>query len=364
MTVYYLFYLVFFLYSGLVYVNKRPLKNQNRRITKFGFLLIFALFACRHPYMGVDLMWGYRDGYWGSFKVLNYYNWDEILKIEHFKNYERGYIIFNKLVGSIYNEPQFFLAICALLSLLPIAIYTAERSDVPLLSVCVFVGLPIFHIFFSGLRQGIAIGITVVAMHFVERKKLIRFVLTVIAASKFHYSAMIFLIAYPLYYLRFNDVGKLFCLMLLPMIYLLKEHLFVVFSKLFKESAAVEDTGAITLFLVFVLIYAFLAVFNSRYDKRQNGLINLCYVACVCQAFGGVSNIATRVGYYFMVYMIIAIPNTMENFRTIKIRYNSYYTLIKLALIMIFVIYGLYSIKHGSWSRSYPYFYFWQFGDV
>lgn len=362
MTVYYVFYLLLFLYTEMVYINKgHAIEKQNQKVTLFGFFLIFALLACRHPYMGLDLGWGYNDGYWNSFKRLNAYSWDKILGMDSYLNYERGYIIFNKLVGTIWNEPQFFLAVCALVSLLPIAFFVAERSKKPLLSLCIFIGLPVFHIFFSGLRQGIAIGITVLATSFIEKRKPMLFALTVVVASFFHSSAIVFLVAYPLYYINFANIGRMISLLILPILFVLRGPIFAILSKIFTDNAVVEETGAGTLFIVFVLIYVFLILVNKVDDERQNGLINLCYAACICQAFGGIYNTALRVGYYFIIYMVVAIPNALEALKGSGRMYRTYQFLVELAFIVIFVVYGLNSIQNGSWSRTFPYIWFWKY---
>ncbi len=362
MATYRWLYLIIFLYAGIVYLNKSTLEEKKGNITRMSFLLIIALLALRHPYMGVDIAWGYKDGYWDSFLTINSNSWSEIFAMRAYKNYEKGFVVLNKLLGSIWNDPQFLLITCAVLSLVPIAIYTEKRSQIPLLSVCIFLGLPIFHIFYSGLRQGIAIGITVASMYFIEKKMPIRFLLTVYLATLFHSSAIIFVVAYPLYYLQLNKTARIFSLAALPGIFFLRGPLFAIFSRIFKDDATAEETGGgLILFLVFVMIYAFLSVFNKTDDKKQNGLMNLFYMACACQAFGGIYNTAMRVGYYFMVYATIAIPNTMKNFKEVKIRYNTYYSISLVALTLIFVLYGLYSVKNGSWSRTYPYFFLWEF---
>ena len=363
MAVYRWLYLIIFLYAGIVYLNKSSIEDKKSNITRVSFVLIIALLALRHPYMGYDIAWGYKDGYWDSFLVINNkFSWSELIALESFKHYEKGFLIFNKVLGSIWNEPQFLLIACAVLSLVPIAIYTEKRSEIPLLSVVVFLGLPLFHIFFSGLRQGLAIGITVASMFFVEKKRPILFLLTVYLATLFHSSAIGFVIAYPLYYLKLNKTARIFSLALLPGIFVLRGPLFAVLSRIFKDNATAEATGGgLVLFLVFVMIYAFLAALNKTDEKEQNGLINLFFMACACQAFGGIYLTAMRVGYYFMVYAIIAIPNTMKNFKEIKIRYNTYYAVSLVALTLIFVLYGLFSIRTGSWSRTYPYFFLWNF---
>ncbi len=361
MTPYYIFYTVFFIGSAFIYGNKGTYLQKNTRVGILGFSLAFLILALRHPYMGFDLGYGTYQGYLPSFYMINSFNLENVITMDKFLNYERGYILFNKIVGLIYKNEQFFLIVCAFVSLLPVAIYICKRTNITLLSVCIFVALPVFLIFYSGLRQGIAIGITAFSMYFIENKKKILFILTVLLASTFHSSSLVFLIAYPLYHIKYNDFGKLLLLFLLPIVFILRGTLFSLLSKLFKEDAMIESTGAGTLFFIFVCIYAFLVFFNDSKDKNQNGLINLCYVACICQAFSGIYSTAMRVGYYFMVYMAVAIPNTMDNFKYIKIKYNSYHTLIKFAILVVFLFYGLYAFRNGGWARSCPYIYFWQY---
>ncbi|MBQ2932175.1 MAG: EpsG family protein [Clostridia bacterium] len=367
MTVYYWFYSIVTSLAVLIYVRKKDVDKQRKKVCIVSFFMLFLLFALRHPYMGVDLGWGYSVGYLKSFEKIGQISFLEIFRMKNYLNYEKGYIIFNKIISLISKNQQFFIGSCAFVSLLPIAIYTYKRSMMPLLSLFVFMGLPVFLIFFSGLRQSIAIGITVASMFFVEKKKPIPFILTVILAATFHKSALIFLIAYPLYHTRFSNICKILLLSFVPVVFVFRDLLFNLLSKLFRENAQIGSTGAFLLFLVFVLIYVFLIIFNDYCDKnnidneRQNGLTNLCYLACIVQIFGGIYDIAMRVGYYFMIYMIIAIPNTIENFRHIRVKYNSYYTIVRIVIMVLFVGYGLYAIYDDSWARTNPYIFFWQF---
>lgn len=362
MKIYYLFYTILLIYSFSISQNNRiEQKKQNRNVCILGFGMLFVLLALRHTSMGIDLYKRNSDsGYLPSFKELNTYTWKKVLMLKEYINYEKGYIIFNKLIGSIYNHEQFFLGACAFVSFLPIAVYIYKRSKIPLLSICVFVGLPVFLMYFSGIRQCIAIGLTVVSMFFIEKKLKIPFILTVLLAAQFHYTSIIFLVAYPLYYVRLQTLTKLIFVTLLPIIFIIRRPLFSVLSKLFKDDAETAATGAGTLFIVFCLIYLFLIFFNDSEDRKQNGLINLCYVACVCQAFSGIYQLAMRVGYYFMIYMIISIPNTISNMKDKGVSEKREYILSYMILLFFFVIYGLSAISKSTWAMANPYYFFWQ----
>ena len=95
---------------------------------------------------------------------------------------------------------------------------------------------------------------------------------------------------------------------------------------------------------------------NMEKDETQNGVINLFYIACVCQAFGGVNQLAMRVGFYFMPYLAIALPNTVNLKKGNKREFQTNYIVILLA----FVVYGLYAIRYSTWEMAYPYYFFWE----
>lgn len=357
MLVYYMIYLFLFLADTLcVMVFKNDKEKQKKMYCFIAFMLIFLLFALRHQSMGIDLgYFGHKMGYLSSFDELNTYSWKEIFEMESWLNYEKGYIVLNKLIGSIYNNRQFFLGAIAFISLVPVFLYIRKKSTLPFLSVVIYMGLPVFMMQFSGLRQNIAIAITVFSMRYVEEKKIIPFILAIWIATFFHKTAIIFLVAYPMYYIRLNDLWKLLCTLFIPFVYFLRQPLFEILSRLFKEEAAVKDTGALTLFLVFIAVYIYLIFFNKKSDKNQNGMINLFYLACLCQAFGGVYDTAMRVGYYFMPYLAIAIPNTITKNKD-RQEYQTNYILVLLA----FVAYGLYAIRTSTWEMAYPYYFFWE----
>ena len=355
MIPYYVVYFTLIIAASYLESTGLEQRKKDKDFCVIAFFLVFAILALRSQNMGIDLSErGEKIGYLGSFDKLNNLSWHQIIRLKSFLNYERGYIIFNKFVGTIYNNKQFFLAVCAGISVFPVIWYIYRNSQVPLISVIIFLGMPVFMIFFSGVRQAIAIGITIFSMKFVEEKKLIKFIITVWFASLFHYSAILFLIAYPIYYLKLKPSRELLYVLLIPGVYILRVPLFTVLSKLLKDSAEVSTTGAFTLFAVFCAIYIFLLTYNDNTDEKQNGMINMFYIACICQAFGGVHQLALRVGYYFMVYAMIAIPNTLAEIKDLTSR-RTVHTII----FSVFVVYGLYMLANSTWAMTNPYIFFW-----
>lgn len=363
MTIYYILYAIMTVAALIVQYVSKDLKYRSRVICSFGFILVFLILALRHWSMGVDLgYYAIEDvGYVPSFRKLNEYSWGEILKMKEYLNYERGYIIFNKLVGSINSDKQFFLGTCAFINISVVALYIHKKSNLPFLSWIIFLGLPVFLMFFSGLRQSVAISVTMLSMHWVEKKKPIPFILTVLLAWLFHKSAILFLIAYPMYYVKLTDLQKFIFALMIPVVFVLKVPLFSVLSKLLKDNVETESTGAGMLFVIFSAIYIALLLLNNYHNKKQNELINLFYIACICQAFSGLYSIAIRVGYYFMIYLAIALPNTIYEFQFGNGRKGrNEFVISYMVIFAAFLLFGIYSIENATWARTNPYVFFWE----
>lgn len=356
MTTYFVLYLLIGFMGFLSYIAQNRFSNMKKALGWICFILVFAVLALRHQSMGIDLGYysRYHTGYLDSFDVLGSASWSQVLATKSYLNYEYGYILLNKLVGSIWKERQFFLAVCALLSLYPIAKTAVEKSESPILSCIIYLALPVFEILYSGLRQGIAIGICFWATQYIQKKKPFRFLLLVLLACMFHKSTFVFLIAYPVYHLRLNRPLRLASILLIPLVFLFRVQLFSVLSLLFRRDAPLDHNGAVNLLILFAGIYGICSLFVSEEDTQQNGYLNLFFVCCIAQVFGNIYSTALRVGYYFIPYAILLIPGVVAQMEP-RLR-----VVAKIAVVVFFVVFGLSKIYGSTWSLAYPYYWFWQ----
>ena len=328
-----------------------------------------VIIGLRHPTMGVDLHYGFDNGYLGMYQVIGESSWETVLN-KFFLNYERGYAIFNKLLYFFSEDSQFLLFVCAAIAMAAIMWLIYKYSKTPLLSIIIYLALPVFLINFSGLRQGIAVAITMYAFRYIKEKKLIPFVIAVLIANSFHSSAIVFLAAYPIYYIKTQkSVVKLGSVLILPFIYIFRVPLFNMMAKLIGEDDTAFSTNAFMLFLFFTLIYIFCLFFEDKENREQIGCRNLFYVACICQIFSGVSHVAMRVGYYFMVYLVllfpeIIVPKVNEKIERIDDRINrreyNNSVIIYVAVFVFFLCWGIYSISASTWAETNPHYFFWQ----
>ena len=320
-------------------------------------LLLIVVIGLRHPSMGVDLMYGESHGYLGSFDKLAQKSWGEVFTIDKFMNYEWGYIVFNKLVSTIWNNQQFFLFICACFSIIPFFIVIYKQSDSAFLSTIILAGLPGFLMIFSGLRQAIAMGLCFLAIYFIQEKKPVKFIITVLISCLFHSSSWIFLFAYPMYNVKISKTGRFWSLGILALIFILRGPLFIIFSNLFKEEANISTSdGGFTLLIFFIAIYILCFALQNEKNDEQNGLLNLFFFACCCQCFASVYDTAMRVGFYFMVALILLLPNIVNKGRF----QDKEKTVAYVFIAVIFVAFGIFNILTTPWAEAYPYYFFWE----
>lgn len=357
MTIYYFMYA--FLIVGAVFYSLSKGGMAKRNYCIFAFVLIFLMLAFRHPSMGRDLQYGKAEGYLGMFEIIGKSSWDKVLHYE-FLNYERGYIVFCKLFSFISMEQQTLLIACAFISISAVSYLVYKYSENPMLSFLIYLGLPVFLMNYSGMRQVLAISVTTISYVFIKNRKLIFFIAAVLLAATFHRSAIFFIIAYPIYYLKAMGKMRWLTVGLLPIVYLLRDPLFRVLSRIFKDDAVPDNNSAVTLFIVFSAVYIFTTVYSDKNNIHNEGLMNLFWLACVCQAFGGIYATAMRVGYYFMVYLILLLPESLMYIKENINDNNKTYTVSTIAIYAAFIIYGLYSLYSASWAMSNPYHFFWQ----
>lgn len=353
MTTYYILYLSY----GCFYIlfSKVVLFNDGRKIRAWLYgSILFLLIAFRHPSMGIDLGYG-GIGYLSDFQFLSSLSFSEICKLGHYIHYEPGYIWFNWTLGLLFgSDYQVLLIACAFISLVPIA-YLFYKESVSLeLSYIIYISLQSFLICFSGLRQGMAVGICALSYFFILRHKPVKFACTVFAASLIHSSAILFFIAYPAYYIRIPKKYRWQTLLLVFFVFVFKYPLFAIFSKLLKAHAIATEASGGTFFVVFCFVYLFCFLFAED-NEKNNGLLNLTLLACLCLAFTEIYSTAMRASYCFLNITPLILPIAIRH-----IHNENFKLVCQIIVILAFALLGLNALSSSSWSGSNPYLFFWE----
>lgn len=332
------------------------LKRKNIAILLF-FAFYLTLLMLRREDVGADTV-----GYIRHFQNSQWYSLSDYLKIR--KN-EQGFYALLRIIAYIFPNERFMLCVLAVAYVLPIAIFYYKHSENQLLSIALFLILPIFPLCFSGLRQSFAIALTVISYYFVKNKKPIPFVLIIFAATLFHQSAILALLLYPIYHIKLKRVMLWWIIPLLVFVYVNNARLYLIATSLlgsdYNDSyGSVKETGAYMMIVLFVLFlaYSYILVDEKEADEDMLGLRNILILITALQFFSMSNPIAMRVNYYFVVFLPIIMPKMLS--ATSK-RFKLVSTIASFVMVAYFIYYFFRRAYFGEDILcTFPYYAFWQ----
>lgn len=157
--------LPYFALIGLpVLLSLIPYNDNNKVFNKRFPLLVFFVFfivmlSLRSVHCGIDLT-TYKYKFMHS---------DSINFVSLITSREFGFRLLMFVCKIATNNFQFFLFVCAILSVGPIAFVYLRNTKRNILTIALFVGIAPFSLFFSGLRQSISLGIGALCYYFCEK---------------------------------------------------------------------------------------------------------------------------------------------------------------------------------------------------
>lgn len=350
-------FVVLFLYMYIVYICTYNYATP-KKLTCIVFCMLGAwlVMSLRSPWCGVDLYRGFGEiSYYWVFENVQYIKWLDVPNLQYVTSQELGWIYFNKIVSLIYTNFQFFLAITAFVILGTIGYVIYKYSSNVYLSCLVFCTFGLYHFFFSGLRQGVAVSLSFLSYYFLDRKKYLCYIVLVLLATTFHSSALVFFIAYPLSKIEISPkkgllfLGGLFCT-----IPFLSTIINFTTSLLFsgKYQHYENEGGAITMFLIYALLYILSLCVDANRVVKIRGFI---LFAVLGQSLGIISSTSmTRIAFYFSVFFVLLIPELVYKF--FGKQFNSFGTFL---VSLLFVLFFYITTKDG-YLDVIPYYFFWE----
>lgn len=336
-------YLVFGLLviaSFLFDIVSQKRDNMYRAVFLGIIMLFFYLSVCR---------WGVGPD-WLSY-LQHFQQIDSRGDIKDFieKNFEPGYNLFTTINKQIvpYYTFQLFVIASIIYILVPITIL--KYSKYPILSLLVWYSMVIAYIF--PVRQNIAAVIIFFSVRYIIERRKILFLLFVAIAASFHYSALIFLPAYFVFY-RYVSCKQMMVLLLLAVcisfvsIYIIQSLLPFLENGMIGEKISkyleIADThtggsayskhamlvrGIINRsFLIFIII---LLNRYRRHNTLLNGWCNVTVLAFILFSFTlPVSVPLARVTMYYDLLQIFLIPYLFYLNFTRRSKYLIYFVLV------------------------------------
>lgn len=350
---YYLLILVI-MFQGILLASG---KNTGKKIFfVLCFIELFFIAGFRGWHIGTD-----TPNYIQAF-ILSI-NYPELMK----SHMEMGYLLFNRFLGSISNNPQILLIVTSLFFMWAWLRTFYKYSVSFFFSVLLFVILE-FTTTLSMIRQEIAICMVLIALPFVIKRQLLPFLLVCCIAACFHTSAIITIALYFIYPLPLKT--KYFYAAVLSSIVLFMftaPILSQVVGLIGRYGGYANErlllNGAKTAAILKTLVQFVITVFcwisyrcftpklNSIYSPINVSFLLWCNILAVCVQFISIRVIGLdRLALYFSCFNFISIPLCVRVYQP-KIR-----LILMVSLVVCFILYkSIIFLYRPEWNAIFPF---------
>lgn len=294
--------------------------------------------------------------------------------------YEIGYLLLNKVGGVITENPQIILVITSVITMIGFSCFFYRYSKLPWLSVFLFYTLGYYGGVLNTIRHSVALVLILLAFHYIIEKKLFKFILAVLVAFLFHRTAILFIIAWPITKIRYNYktvaiavITTIGLYISFPYILQLAIRVFPTYSYYAGSAYLDGEVRLASLFNFFVglcvILYGVLLKYHktdkiivhsnkNNMDKKlsEGNVYSILISLGVCITVVSFNfNLLDRVGYFFMMFTCVYIPNTVHQIKDKHLR-----VLNIMIIVMLFAVYyTTILIFRPEWNQIYPYEFFW-----
>ena len=283
--------------------------------------MMFVMLALRKPFSDVTV---YRNFY----ESLKSVSFSEMMRDFHFikvssiTGVEWGYSFICWLFAGIGFHFQVFLVLESAFCVFCIYHFIDRNSVNFPMSIALIIGLGLFDYLFIIIRQTMAFGFLLLAFEQIKKRNIPLFTVLVAVAVMMHRTALLFVVVFPLSYLRVTrvSVAVFSCasLLIIP-VYPLFEKLFIrkAFSIMFKDGY-LSDSGFEfkMLILIIAAIIVFLMVFSKpkeEQDVRERSAFWAFMLSLPLQVTACYVPILARVStLMYLPFAAVVIPNFME----------------------------------------------------
>lgn len=333
-------------------------RSRNRIVINAFFFLWLLLLLLRKETVGVDIH-NYSIMFRSAVKTPYAKIFSYIVTFEH----EFGFYFLSKLLSVFTRDFRILLTVVSLISLIPVwRLYQQNVTEHPFLTVALILNIGIFSIYFSCLRQVIAISFVLPAFRYTKERKLGAFLLAVFLAFLFHKSALILMLLYPTYHMKLESKSNL--LLIIPAVglcYLFRKPIFTFFRTFISEfyNSNLKETGAIAILILLLAFVAFsyLVTDERKMGPEEHGLRNILLLSAVLQIFAGINPLAMRLNYYFLLFVPFIVPKMTECASEKNKTLCDFLVVIMVCFFTGYYFYDAYT--DVSTLRIYPYLFFW-----
>lgn len=305
-----LFYLGIAAFELIVYLIYNQAQNDKQKKWLFilGCLGLWLFVGLRSNDTGNDTV-----GYIKHFQNIVNIRWDGIAEAY---TKDHGFYYFIKLIRSITSSTMVFKLVTAFASLIGVFDLCYRNTKRPVLALYFYVTIGNLFFIMTGMRQAIAMSICLLSIRFIQKRKIIPFVLLILLAAQFHHSAYIFLVMYFLGTRRVDVLNMLITIFVTIAAYFSYEKLLNVANEVLDYNYEVEELsngGIFFAILLIILVLALITKSNWMKDIKERVVMNTGVLTVVIWVFRLISRTAERPSMYFLNAIPVVLSESIDS---------------------------------------------------
>lgn len=343
-----MYYLLILIILFLYNISHQPQGVNERKEKTYTFIICVILVlmaAFRSDVVGAD-----TPGYRYAYDSLGQYPTFQSL-VDRYSILYIGYFGLSKLFYMAGMPVQVWFGFVEAFYLYALMRLVNRFSKDKIFSLLVFTTVGLFSFSMAGLKQTFAMSFMMLNFICFIYNKYWLSALLVFATYYTHQSALIFLGAFPLYYVRktkwFIPLTILLCLLIYFNSYFFMEKMVEALGYEKWESYLVTDSGYTYVTFIFYTVITLIAFWNFKNYNIADPefaklFLGLSTLGCALQLLAGVSPSLFRLAFLYTPFMMILLPNA------------SYYAnnrmQVRLMLMGCVIFYFLYTNRHWPYS--------------
>ena len=206
----------------------------------------------------------------------------------------------------------------------------------------------------SGLRQAIATSVILCGYHFLSNRSVLKFLGAVFFASMFHFTALVYIIAYPVTKLEIRKKTIVLYIVLLSFLYIVKKPflIFVVGNFADQYSATLNSSDSFTYMLTMIVVLISGLLVRRKVIKinpKNSLLYNLIFLAALFQLLGSESSNIVRIAELFYMVVLVFIPEVINS-----VKKKNHRLLLYISVMLITGVQFIYIFPGGGYGVN-PY---------
>lgn len=249
----------------------------------------------------------------------------------HNRHAEEAFLLLGSIIRQFGGSVQVLFFVVSALNLTLIAATLPRYTKYPIIALLAYYSILYFNLEMIYIRQATAVALCFYALHYVEQKRIVPYMLMVLLACLFHRVAVVMIPVYFIIdkrlpswiYLTVVGVGAAIMFAGIPWI---KEIFMTVASWLGEkytrkaEMYTTSDKFAVTRILSIgyylnLLLFAGLLFFKRQIDKHPYGTIHLnmfCISLCLYYYCFELVEVSNRMRLFFLISIIVLLPLILE----------------------------------------------------